>query len=55
MPMFAALDVSKKETQVHIVDVFGKCVWRGKVPTTPNDIATVLHPYAKLNYLSARF
>lgn len=47
MPMFAALDVSKKETQVHIVDVSGKCVWRGKVPTTPNDIATVLHPYAK--------
>ncbi len=47
MPMFAALDVSKKETQVHIVDVSGKCVWRGKVPTTPNDTTTVLHPYAK--------
>ncbi|MBM2324274.1 hypothetical protein JQX26_23255 [Marivita cryptomonadis] len=47
MPMFAALDVSKKETQVHIADVSGKCVWRGKVPTNPRDIATVLHPYAK--------
>ena len=47
MPMFAALDVSKKETQVHVVDVSGKCVWRGKVPTSPRDIATVLHPYTK--------
>lgn len=47
MPLFAALDVSKKDTQVHIVDVSGKCIWRGKAPTTPRDIATVLHPYAK--------
>ena len=47
MPLFAALDVSKKETQVHVVDVSGRCVWRGKVPTNPNNIATVLHPYAK--------
>lgn len=46
MPMFAALDVSKKETQVHVVDSSGKCIWRGKVPTNPNDIATVLRPYA---------
>ena len=46
MPMFAALDVSKKETQIHVVDVSGKCIWRGKVPTNPRDIATVLHPYA---------
>ena len=46
MPMFAALDVSKRETQDHVVDFSGKCVWRGKVPTNPRDIATVLHPYA---------
>ncbi|RUS65086.1 hypothetical protein EGN72_01670 [Pseudorhodobacter sp. E13] len=46
MPTFGALDVSKKETQVHVVDVYGKCIWRGKVPTNPSDSATVLIPYA---------
>ncbi len=51
MPMFAALDVSKKETQIHVVDVSGKCIWRGKVPTNPRDIATVLHPYSQYTTL----
>ncbi|MFV0475450.1 MAG: transposase, partial [Pikeienuella sp.] len=46
MPMFAALDVSKKDTQVHIVDETGKCVWRGKGLTHPDGIAAALQPYA---------
>ena len=45
MTMFAALDVSKKDTQVHVVDETGKCVWRRKVPTNPDDISAALQPY----------
>lgn len=46
MPLFAALDVSKKDTQVHVVNEQGKCLWRGKVLTNPDDIARSLEPYA---------
>ncbi|HPR08710.1 MAG TPA: transposase [Denitromonas sp.] len=45
MPLFAALDVSKKSTQVHIVDDAGTLVWRGKALTDPDSLAEVLAPY----------
>ena len=46
MPAFAALDVSKRSTQVHVVDVAGTCLWRGKAPTEPDALAAALAPFA---------
>lgn len=34
MAAFAALDVSKKSTSIHIVDEKGVCLWRGKTSPT---------------------
>ena len=45
MLLFAALDVSKKETQIHVVDEKGKPVWKGKVLSDPESINHVLHPF----------
>ena len=36
MAAFAALDVSKKSTAIHIVDEKGVCLWRGKTLTDPD-------------------
>ena len=36
MTAFAALDVSKRSTSIHIVDEKGTCLWRGKALTDPD-------------------
>ena len=46
MPVYAALDVSKKSTQVHVVDERGTCLWRGKSLTHPEALAETLAPFA---------
>jgi transposase len=46
MPVFAALDVSKRSTSIHVVDETGACLWRGKVPTEPDALAEALAPFA---------
>ena len=46
MPAFAALDVSKKSTSIHVVDEAGTCLWRGKAPTDPDALAEALAPFA---------
>lgn len=44
MSLFAALDVSKRDTSIHVVDSKGTCRWRGKVLTNPDAIAEALAP-----------
>lgn len=46
MPVYAALDVSKASTQVHVVDETGTCLWRGKSLTHPQALAEALAPFA---------
>lgn len=45
MPAYAALDVSKKSTSIHVVDETGTCLWRGKAATDPDAIAEALAPF----------
>lgn len=45
MPIYAALDVSKKTTSIHVVDDTGKCLWRGKAATEPGALAEALAPF----------
>ena len=45
MPAYAALDVSKKSTSIHVVDETGTCLWRGKTATDPDAIAEALAPF----------
>lgn len=42
MAAFAALDVSKKSTSIHIVDEKGVCLWRGRTLTNPAALAEAL-------------
>ena len=46
MAAFAALDVSKKSTSIHIVDEKGVCLWRGKTLTNPDALAEALSPFS---------
>lgn len=46
MTIFAALDVSKRDTTIHVADSKGKCLWRGKVLTNPDAIAEALKPFS---------
>ena len=46
MAAFAALDVSKKSTSIHIVDEKGVCLWRGKTLTDPDALAEALSPFS---------
>ena len=46
MAAFAALDVSKKSTAIHIVDEKGVCLWRGKTLTDPDALAEALSPFS---------
>ena len=46
MPAYAALDVSKTTTTIHIVDDAGTRLWHGKAPTCPDAIAAALAPFA---------
>ena len=45
MPVFAALDVSKKSTSIHVTDEAGACLWRGKTLTDPDALAGALAPF----------
>lgn len=47
MTAYAALDVSKKSTSIHIVDEKGACLWRGKTLTDPEALAAALSPFAE--------
>jgi len=47
MTIFAALDVSKRDTSIHVADIRGKCLWRGKVLTNPEAIAEALAPFSE--------
>jgi transposase len=46
MVHYAALDVSDKETAVHVLDESGKLVWKGKRPSEPTALAAALQRYA---------
>ena len=46
MAAFAALDVSKKSTSIHIVDEKGLCLWRGKTLTNPAALGEGLSPFS---------
>lgn len=46
MPLFVALDVSKRNTSIHITDEVGTCLWRGKALTDPDALAEALAPFA---------
>jgi transposase len=40
MPRYAAFNVSKEETAVHVVDETGRTVWHGKRASDPEALAT---------------
>ena len=46
MAHYAGLDVSDKETAIHVVDGSGKTVWRGKRPSEPDALVTALRRHA---------
>jgi transposase len=46
MPHYAALDVSDKETAIHVLDGHGKPVWKGKRPSEPEALAAALRRHA---------
>ena len=46
MAHYAGLDVSDKETAIHVVDGSGKTVWRGKRPSEPDALASALRRHA---------
>lgn len=46
MAHYAALDVSDKETAVHVLDERGKLVWKGKRPSEPEVLAAALQRHA---------
>ena len=39
MAHYAALDVSDKETAIHVLDEHGKLVWKSKRPSEPDALA----------------
>src|SRR5258707_3479940 len=43
---YVGLDVSLKETSICIIDDAGKIVWRGRVDSTPEAIATAMKQHA---------
>lgn len=45
MAVFAALDVSKRSTSIHVVDEKGTCLWRGKTLTDPDALTKALTPF----------
>jgi transposase len=46
MAHYAALDVSDKETAIHVLDEHGRLVWKGKRPSEPQVLATTLQRHA---------
>jgi transposase len=46
MTQYVGLDVSLKETKLHVLDEAGNRVWRGRCTTDPAAIAATVHRYA---------
>ena len=46
MTQYVGLDVSMKETKLHVLDDAGKRVWRGSCATEPAAIAAAVRQYA---------
>ncbi len=46
MTQYVGLDVSLKETKVHVLDEAGNRVWRGRCATEPAAIAVAVRRYA---------
>jgi transposase len=46
MTQYVGLDVSLKETKLHVLDEAGNRVWRGRCATEPAAIATAVRQYA---------
>jgi hypothetical protein len=46
MAQYVRLDVSLKETKLHVLDEAGNRVWRGRCATDPGAIAAAVHRYA---------
>jgi transposase len=46
MTQYAALDVSDKETAIHVIDETGRMVWRGKRASEPEVLAAALRRHA---------
>jgi transposase len=46
MGSYVAFDVSLRSTSVHVVDVAGKCFWRGKCTTEPEVLVAVVRKRA---------
>ena len=46
MTQYVGLDVSLKETKLHVLDEAGNRVWRGRCATDPAAIAATVRRYA---------
>ena len=46
MTQYVGLDVSMKETELHVLDEAGKRVWRGRCASEPAAIAEAIRRYA---------
>jgi transposase len=46
MTQYVGLDVSMKETKLHVLDEAGKRLWRGQCPSEPAAIAAAVRRYA---------
>jgi transposase len=46
MTQYVGLDVSLKETKLHVLDEAGNRVWRGRCATEPAAIAAAVRRYA---------
>jgi hypothetical protein len=46
MGQYVGLDVSLKETKVHVLDEQGQRVWRGRCASTPEAIEAVIRKHA---------
>ncbi len=48
MTQYVGLDVSLKETKLHVLDEAGNRVWRGRCATDPTAIAAAVRRYAPM-------
>ena len=46
MMQYVGLDVSMRETKLHVLDEAGQRVWRGRCATEPAEIAAAVRRYA---------
>jgi hypothetical protein len=54
MTQYVGLDVSLKETKLHVLDEAGNRVWRGRCATDPAAIAAAVRRYAPTAVRPAR-